>query len=395
MAVAGRRRSLRTVQRRLSLLRLDVLQDRPQMDVLKDLLAAGRVWLPFVGATAATVIVLTIARRLLIVRQVVLAEVGTVVRELIMLVLTAIGGAALILTLPIGEATRGQLLSLLGLVVTATIALSSTTFIGNAMAGLMLRALRNFRAGDFLKVGDHVGRVSEQGVLHTEIQTEDRDLTTLPNLYLVTNPVTVVRSSGTIVSATVSLGYDVPRRQAEALLKQAAERAELAEPFVQILELEDFAVTYRVAGFLAEVKHLITARSRLRAMMLDVLHEGGVEIVSPTFMNQRQVAEGRRFVPPEEAATPMVGPAAAVAEEIPEALMFDKAEEAESIEQARYQLKRVADEIEATRKARDAAAADRRAAFDAKLAILEVQRVRFEERVATMLAAAEAARKGG
>ncbi len=72
------------------------------------------------------------------------------------------------------------------------------------------------------------------GSSYSEDRSEDRDLTTLPNLYLVTTPVTVVRSSGTIVSATVSLGYDVPRSRIEALLKQAAERAELVEPFVPL-----------------------------------------------------------------------------------------------------------------------------------------------------------------
>jgi small conductance mechanosensitive channel len=363
------------------------------MGMLQDVLTVTRAWLPFAIALGTTIVVLGIARSVLIVRRLVLGRFGTVARELVMLLLTAVAAAALVLTLPVSDTTRGQLLSLLGLVVTAAIALSSTTFIGNAMAGLMLRALHNFRAGDFLKVGDHVGRVSEQGFLHTEIQTEDRDLTTLPNLYLVTNPVTVVRSSGTIVSATVSLGYDVSRRRVEALLREAAERAELAEPFVQILELGDFAVTYRVAGFLTEVRHLITARSRLRAMMLDSLHEGGVEIVSPTFMNQRRLPEERRFVPPAE-EEPTAAARADRAEDIPEALMFDKAEEAESLEQARYQVERVADEIEATKRARDGAPPERRAGFDARLAILETQRARFAERAERMAAAADAAKHG-
>ena len=46
-------------------------------------------------------------------------------------------------------------------------------FIGNVMAGLMLRAVRNFRTGDFVRVEKHFGRVTERGLLHTEIQTED------------------------------------------------------------------------------------------------------------------------------------------------------------------------------------------------------------------------------
>jgi len=52
-----------------------------------------------------------------------------------------------------------------------------------------------------LRVWDPFGRVSERGFFYTEIQTEDRNLATLPNLYLVTNPITVVHVSGTVANA--------------------------------------------------------------------------------------------------------------------------------------------------------------------------------------------------
>ena len=71
------------------------------------------------------------------------------------------------------------MLQLYGIVLSATIALSSTTLVGNAMAGIMLRTLRNFSPGDYVHVGDYFGRISEMDLLHTEIQTEERDLTTL------------------------------------------------------------------------------------------------------------------------------------------------------------------------------------------------------------------------
>ena len=130
-------------------------------------------------------------------------------RQIVMLVLTGIAVVWVLLVVPVNDTTRGQLLSLFGLLLTAVITLSSTTFIANAMAGLMLRAVRNFRLGDFLRVGEQFGRVTERGLFHTEIQTEDRDLATLQNLYLVTNPVKVVHASGTVVpllshSATMS-----------------------------------------------------------------------------------------------------------------------------------------------------------------------------------------------
>jgi small conductance mechanosensitive channel len=261
-------------------------------------------------------------------------------QQLVLLILTLAAVPAVVFALPLSESQQGQLLGLLGVLGAAAIALSSTTFLGNAMAGLMLRAVGGFRLGDFVRVGEHFGRVSERGLFHLEIQTEDRDLTTLPNLYLVTNPVKVVRSSGTIVSSEVSLGYDQPREDVERLLTEAAADAELQDPFVLIIELGDFAVTYRVAGLLTDVKGVLTARSRLQQMVLDKLHQGGVEIVSPTFMNTRAIEEGRLFIPKRQArARPQP-------EAVPEVVIFDKAEKAAAAERVRKEYESIGKRIE-------------------------------------------------
>jgi small-conductance mechanosensitive channel len=265
--------------------------------------------------------------------------------QMIMIGLTAVGTLLVIMILPIGDAKRGQLLGLLGIVMSAAIALSSTTFLGNAMAGIMLRAVRNFRTGDFIRVGEHFGRVSERGLFHTEIQTEDRDLTTLPNLFLVTNPVITVRSSGTIISATVSLGYDVSRVEIEKCLLEAARGIGLEDPFVRVMDLGDFSVTYRVAGLLTDVKKLLSVRSRLRASILDTLHDAKIEIVSPLFMNQRPLKDDQVFIPESPTTIPEQAPSSE-----PEAVAFDKAEDAESLEALRASYADVGNQIEALEK---------------------------------------------
>ena len=95
----------------------------------------------------------------------------------------------------------------------------------------------------------------------------------------------VVRASGPIVSAEVSLGYDLARARVSDVMLQAALDAGLTDAFVHVRALGDFSVTYRVAGLLADVGSLISARSHPREHMLDALHGAGIEIVSPTFMN--------------------------------------------------------------------------------------------------------------
>jgi small-conductance mechanosensitive channel len=346
------------------------------MENLTPIVDLLRNWIPFLITLLVAIVVLTLGYHVLIRRQP--PTSGSVVtRQLLM---TAVAGAflvLLILELPIDNEPRGQLMSLLGILVTAAVALSSTTFLGNAMAGVMLRSIRNFRAGDFIVVDGHRGRVSELGLLRTEIQTERRNLTTFPNLFLVTNPVTVVRGSGTFISATVSLGYDVPREKVEKHLAEAATNAGLKDPFVFVLELGDFSITYQAAGFLEDVKYLISAESELRECMLDSLHHAGIEIVSPTFMNQRQQPLDKVFIP--RGSRPSKSKPPETDESRPEQRMFDKADIAEGEAKAEEQLKAVIAEIDALDKEEDGKADD--AVLQARFRDLQARRSELEAEV--------------
>jgi len=261
--------------------------------------------------------------------------------QLIKFAIAFVGILLVIVVLPFSDSTRGQLLSLIGIVLSATIALSSTTFVGNAMAGIMLRSLRSFRIGDFIRVGENFGRVSEMGLLHVEIQTTDRDLMTLPNLYVVTQPTKVIHATGTIISAEVTLGYDVSRRDAESALLEAAQETGLADPFMLITKLGDYSVTYQVNGLLSEVKQLLSFRSTLHKRMLDHLHQSGIEIVSPSFMNTRAYPAEKQFIP-EHSLNDQVETEAGKAEEV----VFDIAEDAASLEQMRDAHKQLLAQIQ-------------------------------------------------
>jgi small-conductance mechanosensitive channel len=195
--------------------------------------------LPLLLATACCALVTVLIHWLLVARHKDVDSGRSARLQLVRLLAIAIVLASVVLVLSLIDQTREAatvMAGLLGIAISAAITISSATFISNAMAGLMLRAVRNFRLGDYIRVGDQFGRVSEQGLFHVEIQTEDRDLATLPNLYLVSQPVTVVRASGTIVSTTVSLGYDVPHTKVETALEQAAIAADLEELEGQLQE---------------------------------------------------------------------------------------------------------------------------------------------------------------
>ncbi|MDC3405257.1 mechanosensitive ion channel [Luminiphilus sp.] len=275
---------------------------------------------------------------------------------------------ALVVALPLEAGVRGQILSLIGVVLTAIIALSSTTFVSNAMAGIMLQATRPFKPGDFILVNGVFGRVTRRSLVSTRIQTETRDFTNLPNLLLVTQPVTVQHREGTIIQADVSLGYDVHHSLAKRELLKAAENAGLADPYVLVAELLDHAVVYRAAGFLEDVVNPLTARSQLRQKMLDALHGAGIEIASPNIVAQRQQSGDTQTLPEEVVSRPTRSPA-----QKPDTKIFDSAHAAANTEALREQIRELKTEIDAQQEKIKAASDETRASETLALESLERQ----------------------
>jgi len=134
----------------------------------------------------------------------------------------------------------------------------------------------------------------------------------------------------------------VSHEHAKNALLRAAETSGLTDCFMHVRELGDFAVTYRVAGLLEDIRSLISAKSSLLTAMLDALTQANIEVVSPNFMNTRQLAAEQKILPTrtrpiaEESAPTMV-----------EDVAFDKAEDAASVEKIRTALRDTEKELSA------------------------------------------------
>lgn len=331
------------------------------MEFLRELAGAVPAFIPLLSVVAVATVLVWAVNRSVLQRYGIVPD-SKLPQQITTLSIIGIAVIVGVLALPIKDETKGQLLSLFGLLLTAIIAFSSTTLVSNAMAGLMLRSIRSFHPGDFIRAGDHFGRVTEQGLFHTEIQTANRDLTSIPNSFLVSQPVSVVRTSGTIIETTLSLGYDVSHARAEELLTRAAGAAELEDAFVQILELGNHAITYRVSGFLSETKRLVSAGSVLRRSVLDTLHQAGIEIASPSIMLQRPLAHNERLIP-----APTVGGSRGAQQTAPEDIVFDKAEHAEHISRLQHEQTELVKRLKDLEKARDDAADEEKAPLEAQI----------------------------
>ncbi|PLX20085.1 MAG: hypothetical protein C0599_09770, partial [Salinivirgaceae bacterium] len=172
-------------------------------------------------------------------------------------------------------------------------------------------------------------------IFHTEIQLEDSNFITIPNLYIANNPVKLTRVTNTVISTSVSLGYDIPRSKIEEALRDAAISVGLTNPYIYITSLGDFSVVYRIHGFLEDSSKFFSTSSLLNAKVMDNLHENKIEIVSPTFMNQRR-ADDSIFIP-----KPTRVKQAEESEKSPEELIFDEAIEAAEMEKKRYNLQKL------------------------------------------------------
>ena len=145
---------------------------------------------------------------------------GKIIKNSIATFVVLSGIVAFILTIPIDKTLKGQILSFLAIVVSAGIALSSTSILGNLIAGIMNNSMNRFRNGDLIEIGDFQGRVTKKSIFHIEIQLEDSNFITIPNLYIATNPVKLTRKTDTVISTSVSLGYDIPELSLRNLLKK-------------------------------------------------------------------------------------------------------------------------------------------------------------------------------
>jgi small-conductance mechanosensitive channel len=179
---------------------------------------------------------------------------------------------------------------LIGLMVT----LGGSSLFGQAASGLILLYSRTVRVGEYVRIAEQEGTVTELGAFTTRITTGRGEEVTLPNA-LVLSSVTTNHSrpsegAGFVLDTTVTIGYDTPWRQVEAMLVKAAVRTEgvLSTPPARVFQtaLADFYIEYRlVCQAVQETpRPRATALSALNANIVDVFNEYGVQIMSPHYL---------------------------------------------------------------------------------------------------------------
>jgi small conductance mechanosensitive channel len=96
-----------------------------------------------------------------------LRQTGNTFKRIIAL-LVILGMFAFIFALPIYAKKQLKIVEFLAILLSAAIALSSTTVLGNLIAGIMNSSLKRFRNKDWIKVGDIRGKDTRKSFFHTK-----------------------------------------------------------------------------------------------------------------------------------------------------------------------------------------------------------------------------------
>jgi small-conductance mechanosensitive channel len=184
------------------------------------------------------------------------------------------------------------------------ISLGASSAISNIIAGYTMTYRRAFRVGDRVKIGDHLGDVTAMRLLVTHLRSPKNEEIVVPNSLILNSQIvnysSIARDKGLILHTDVSIGYDVPWRQVNALLLMAAERTpgvlREPKPFVFQKSLGDFYISYELNAFTDAPISMGPIYSDLHKNVLDVFNEYGVQITSPNY--EADPAE-RKVVPKE------------------------------------------------------------------------------------------------
>jgi len=195
------------------------------------------------------------------------------------------------------------------------VSLGSTGLVANIVSGIMLTYMDQFQVGDMIRIGEFMARVKKTSMLTTQLHTRKNEIVTIPNSLILSQEVTNFSApgeAGLVISSTVGIGYDVPWRQVESMMKLAAARtsgvSHSIQPFVYTLSLNQFDITYELNVHIEKDAMYWATKSELNQNVLDAFNEFGVQIMTPAYEGDpdstKVVPRSRWFSAPAKEATP-------------------------------------------------------------------------------------------
>jgi small-conductance mechanosensitive channel len=225
---------------------------------------------------------------------------------------------ALAMSYPYLPGSQTEAFKGLSVLVGLMLSLGASSMVGQAASGLILTFGRTYRKGEYVRIGDQEGTVTELGVFTTRIRSGLGEELTISNATILAgttcNYSRAVQGQGYVLDTTVTIGYDTPWRQVHALLEEATRRTSdiLQNPPPRIFQtsLSDWYPVYRLVcqARPTDPGPRAMVLSVLHANIQDVFNEYGVQIMSPQYFEDPPTP---KVVPPSGwYAAPAVKPEA-------------------------------------------------------------------------------------
>jgi small-conductance mechanosensitive channel len=218
------------------------------------------------------------------------AELATPTRKLVSAVIWIF---ALVMAYPYLPGSESAAFKGVSVLLGVMLSLGSSNIISQGASGMILTFSKTFRIGEYVKIGDHEGTVTGLGFFNTRLRTGMGEEVTLSNANVFSS---VIRNysrtndgNGYILDTTVTIGYDTPWRQVEAMLLEAAAKTDgiSSNPPPRVFQtaLSDFYPEYRLVcnATPTQPRPRAMALSDLHANIQDAFNKYGVQIMSPHY----------------------------------------------------------------------------------------------------------------
>ncbi len=177
-------------------------------------------------------------------------------------------------------------------VITAVVAFSMQTTLGNVLGGVVLQLDNSLRTGDWVRIDDVSGRVVDITWRHTKLRTRNGETVVIPNGWLLQNRFTVIGTLGLDqspwrrwVRVNVDIGAD-PRRVL-AVLESAVKDARIERvatepaPSAVLMEIGPGFGNYALRYWLTDPLHDDPTDSLVRAHILAALARNNMALGIP------------------------------------------------------------------------------------------------------------------
>ena len=172
------------------------------------------------------------------------------------------------------------------------IGLAMQQTLGNIVNSFMLALDQPFEVGDRIEVEGYLGSVASVGILSTKILTHEENLFVIPDNSLVNSTViNHARGGGDGVGRRISLVQDIGVGYGEdidhvkytilKLMRECPYVLSKPEPRVLLIELGDYAKTFRMFGWVEDYSDEYVARDWLLKNVDEVFDVEGIEIPYP------------------------------------------------------------------------------------------------------------------